>query len=780
MRIRTVPLRTGLGLTVLMMGLFSILLVYLSAGVYRSHSIDNQRAALAGMVKLKSDDLLEQLRANASRLGLEVQQDAAFRDAFRERDTDTLTQLLDKPFHQYFVTAGILRLEQLQVLDAQFNAIAASSAGFAAASSGAPCPDLTVDVLARTGSDRLRPLSQLCNSGDASHLAVVVPVGLLPEGYVQVVTDPLHDLRRLEQELGMPLQLTRNSGAPAYRSQDWDTLPADAAALLVDYPLPATNGKTLLTASLRMDMQDFFDNLQRTRNTVMLSVGIATLFTVLLVRMLTDKLIVRPLQALCTQLRRPDRKLPDAELQTRRSIISEFAELRDLYEVLEDITLTDPLTGLCNRACLELRLQTLLSGSTDEKREHALCQLDLDRFRIVNDTCGHQGGDALLQQLAGLFRDRVRSHDLVARIGGDEFAILLEDCAPAEARLIAKDFIKAVAQHLFSWKGRPFTVGVSIGVAPFSKGSSMKDILAAADAACYLAKENGRNRVHFYRPDDEALLARRDETRWANRLTVALETGSFELYVQPIHPAIIDPQGIRMREVLLWMIDPDGNRISPRTFIPAAERYNLMNLIDRWVIRELCARINAERRHDRHPVYAVNLSGQSLSDEGFLHFLIDTLDSGQVPTERLCFEITETAAITNLARASRMISILKGMGIRFALDDFGSGLSSFNYLKHLNVDYVKIDGSFVRGMAGSSVDRRMVEAINQLAHTMDIKTIAECVENEESFTLLQDIGVDFLQGYYIGRPLPIDRMLVEAPQDAPQPRDPNAKVVPLR
>jgi len=776
MRIRTVPLRTGIGLTILLMGLFTILLVFISEEIYRDQSIDNQRTALSALVQIKSDDLLEQLRSNAVRLGLEVQHQADFRDAFGKRDTTRLAELLEAHFHQYFVTSGLLRLEQLQVFDEHFREVASSGTRAPQYLTGAPCPDLTIATMARNGPARLRPVSQLCNTGDSSHLAVVVPIGLRPEGYVQVVTDPVHDLRHLEQALGMPLRLTRSSGAVAYQSADWGGQTGADQSLVVDYPLHSGTGGTLLTASLRMDMQDFFSNLRRTRDMIMLFVGIATLVTVLLARLLTEKLIVQPMQALCSQLRRHDRRLLDTELHARRNVIGEYAELRELYGVLEDISLTDPLTGLANREHLEHGLQALLECTDSAPREHALCYLDLDRFRIVNDTCGHGAGDLLLQKVADLLRDCVRDHDLVARIDGDKFAVLLEDCTPEDAQSIAAAFRQAVAGYRFIWEDHPFTISTSIGVMPFGKDSKPADIHAAADAACFLAKENGRNRIHLYRPDDEILLARRDETLWANRLYEALETGSFELYAQPIHPAIIGAQAQRMREVLVWMIDPEGNRISPRTFIPAAERYNLMNEVDRWVIERLCRQLGAGHPDDGLPVYTINLSGQSLSDEGFLHFLLDTLDSCQVPCARLCFEITETAAITNLGNARRMISILKGMGVRFALDDFGSGLSSFGYLKHLDVDFIKIDGSFVRDIAGSPVDCRVVEAINQLAHTMDMQTIAECVENEETYSLLQDMGVDYLQGYYIGRPLPIERML----REPVKPRGPDAKVVPIR
>jgi diguanylate cyclase (GGDEF)-like protein len=772
--LRTVPLRTGLGLTILLMGAFSILLVFVSEMIYRSHAIDNQRQALVQLVRLKSTDLIEDLEKTAGRLGLEIQQPAAFRQAFRANDRAAMESQLDSRFEQYFVTAGVLKLEKLLIFDAKFKIVAASGNGIALPADNLQCPSLVRDGQARSGTARLQPVSRLCTLGATPLFSVMVPIGLLPDGYVQVTTDPRHDLARLEDELGMPLRLTLADGAVTYQSASWST--RDADSLDIEYPLLSADGARILTATLRMDVKEFFANLRRTRDLVMLMVAIATIVTVLLTRLLTERLIVQPLQTLCNHLRRRDRSLLETVEPDGKHVISEFAELKELYGVLEDISLTDPLTGLANRVQFERRLDALLHDDSSAAREHTACYMDLDHFKIVNDTCGHPAGDRLLQEIAVLFRQQVRSDDLVARIGGDEFAVLLEDCPPDDARTIAHSFITAINNYHFIRDGHTFTVGVSIGMVPFRKGSLLTEIIGAADAACYLAKEHGRNRIHYYRADDSELLQRRDETRWANRITRALDNDRFELFAQPIHPAVIGAASVHMREVLLWMIDDEGNRISPREFIPAAERYNLMDAIDRWVIRQLCLQLGAISEHDSQNTYAINLSGQSLSDDNFLHFLIDTLDHSHIPTNRLCFEITETAAITNLAKATHLISILKGMGIRFALDDFGSGLSSFTYLKHLSVDYVKIDGSFVRGMAGNPVDCRMVEAIHQMAHAMNIQTIAESVENEESYSLLQEIGVDFLQGYYIGRPLPISNFLrLHRPA-----RDTSARVVPIR
>jgi Amt family ammonium transporter len=579
----------------------------------------------------------------------------------------------------------------------------------------------------------------------------------------------------METDLGMPLKLSLANGQTSYLSENWDSNQVDDTMVL-NHSLQSVDGQDIQSTSLLVDMGDFFTNLNKTRNTVMMVVGLATLLTVLLARLLAERLVIRPLQSLCTQLRhRNTESSYPSTAPAGNHVISEFAELKELYDVLEEMSLTDPLTGLANRTQFERSLGAMLIRSDDNDGQHAVCYLDLDRFKIVNDTCGHAAGDDLLVQVARIFSDTVRSGDLIARIGGDEFAVLLENCPPVQARRIADTFRAAVDDYQFFWEGQPFNIGVSVGVVPFTPGNNrLSDILGAADTACYLAKESGRNRVHYYLPDDQELMHRRNEMRWATRITRALDRSNFVLFTQPIHPAVPGTDNRQMNEVLTWMIDDDGRQIMPGEFIPAAEHYDLMSKIDQWVITTLCKRISS-KDHADIPEYAVNLSGQSLSDESFLHYLVDRLDEFDVPSHKICFEITETAAIVNLDKAVRLISILKGMGIRFSLDDFGSGLSSFTYLKNLHVDYVKIDGGFVRGITTNPVDHKMVQAINQMAHTMGIQTIAECVENEETYSMLRDMNVDFVQGYFLGRPQPIDK----AEQATKKTPASTGKVIPL-
>jgi diguanylate cyclase (GGDEF)-like protein/PAS domain S-box-containing protein len=424
----------------------------------------------------------------------------------------------------------------------------------------------------------------------------------------------------------------------------------------------------------------------------------------------------------------------------------------------------DSLTGLINRHEFEDCINQALESAATDGRHHAMCYIDLDQFKIVNDCCGHIAGDQLLKELAGILHSLVRENDVLARLGGDEFGVLLEGCPLDKAFSIAEALRDAIGKFRFAWGDRLFEIGASIGlVAITSDSGSLTDVLSAADSACYAAKDRGRNRVHVYRANDTALLQRRGEMRWVGRIHKALEEDNFCLYYQtmlPLNPAAAS--GVHY-ELLLRMKDPEDGLTLPSAFLPAAERYSLMPTLDRWVIRRALSWLSRNGSGNDLATCAINLSGQSLCDDRFLNFVVDELSQAGVRASQLCFEITETAAIANLSRAMRFISTLKGMGCRFALDDFGSGLSSFTYLKNLPVDYLKIDGTFIKDMMSDPIDHAMVESINQIGHVMRIQTIAEWVESEAILLELKKIGVDYAQGYAISPPLPWESPLLVNP-----------------
>jgi diguanylate cyclase (GGDEF)-like protein/PAS domain S-box-containing protein len=433
---------------------------------------------------------------------------------------------------------------------------------------------------------------------------------------------------------------------------------------------------------------------------------------------------------------------------------------RQLHRKLSYQASHDSLTGLINRREFEERLSRALG---DLERVGAppqvLLYMDLDQFKVVNDTCGHTAGDLLLRQLGELLQSRVRDSDVLARLGGDEFAVLLSNCDLAKAVTVGEALREAIASFRFVWRDRSLQVGVSIGAVELgTETSEVSDLLSRADVACYVAKDLGRNRIHVYQEGDAAELHR--EMQWIARINKALEEQRFELFFQPI-VAISDAVDPTPRfELLLRMREESGEFVPPNAFIPAAERYNIMPSLDRWVIEQVlenhvCGEASAASRY----ILTVNLSGTTLNDARFLDFILDTVGSKELPPGVLCFEITETAAIENLFHVTRFMNALRSHGCTFALDDFGSGLSSLTYLKNLPVDYLKIDGHFIRNVARDSADRSVVEAIARMATALDIVTIAERVESHAVMHALSLLGVGYAQGYHIARPRPIAELM---------------------
>jgi diguanylate cyclase (GGDEF)-like protein/PAS domain S-box-containing protein len=438
-----------------------------------------------------------------------------------------------------------------------------------------------------------------------------------------------------------------------------------------------------------------------------------------------------------------------------------------LQRELEHRARHDSLTGLINRQSFEHTLEAIL-GSRADDRQHSLCFIDLDRFKILNDSAGHAAGDLLLRQLAQRLQKRVRSHDVLARLGGDEFGLLLPDCSSEDASRLCAQLIDSVNALHFSWEGSTFTLGASIGVVPFQAGHlSLNELMSRADVACYSAKNEGRNRVVIYAGDDSVAARNHQQIQIAASIREALEAGRFALYAQPIVPLNTTLQQLRPIELLVRLRTREGQLLSPAAFIPAAERYGLMAAIDRWVIAHALLEHGHALASHRDVGISINLSGTSFNDPDFADYLRSVIRNSPFTPERICFEITETAMVNNIVQAAELVQLLKGMGCRVALDDFGSGLSSFNYLKNFAVDVVKIDGSFVRGLAGNRIDRAIVESINQIAHQLGARTVAEFVESAEVAAQLREIGVDYAQGYHYARPEPLIGLLQRLAQDSP-------------
>ena len=419
----------------------------------------------------------------------------------------------------------------------------------------------------------------------------------------------------------------------------------------------------------------------------------------------------------------------------------------------------DALTGLVNRQEFEQQLHGAIATAKNNNQQHTLCYLDLDQFKIINDTCGHLAGDELLRQVATLLKGQIRATDTLARLGGDEFGILLTQCPLKRAGRVADTIQKSFQEFRFIWENKVYTIGASLSLVPINQTThDLAELFGAADAACYAAKDKGRNRIHIYRANDSELKQQRGERQWIYKITQAIEENRFCLYRQKIAPitesALLEGEHY---EVLLRLLDEKGTIVPPMAFIPAAERYGLMPAIDRWVISTFFSHykhLYQQQKNTQRLLYTINISGASVNDDQFLRFLKEQFVQHSVPALTICFEITETVAIANMNKAVEFVSELKQLGCYFSLDDFGSGMSSFTYLKNLPVDYLKIDGHFVENMISDPINLAMVNSINQIGHVMGIQTIAEFVENQTIFEQLRLLGVDYAQGYGIARPCP--------------------------
>ena len=447
-------------------------------------------------------------------------------------------------------------------------------------------------------------------------------------------------------------------------------------------------------------------------------------------------------------------KSPDGSITGAVVIMHDVTEVRGLTQQMSYQATHDPLTGLINRREFERRLEQSLHSVRDEKSSHVLCYLDLDRFKVVNDTCGHMPGDNLLRELSAIIKDQVRDSDFVARLGGDEFGMLLMGCPLLKARQIADDAIRAVHDYRFVWQDRIFNVGVSIGLVEIGRDSgTIQEILNAADSACYIAKQQGRGQAHVYSVKDEASARQRGEIHWLGLLQDALKEDRFEIYSQPIISLSGSSQDGPAVEVLLRLRDHENNIILPKQFIQAAERYQLMVSVDQWMVQATLAAIGQGAiRLPRGRSCSINISGQTLNEASFLEFVVDCLDHSQVDPEQICFEVDESAVMGDFERVRRFIGVLHGIGCQFGLDDFGRGIGSFSSLQDLSIDFLKIDGVYTSDLQENSLNHQVVSAITRLSKTVGFKVIAEQVEGQEEFDALRKVGVDYVQGYYVQHP----------------------------
>jgi len=435
-------------------------------------------------------------------------------------------------------------------------------------------------------------------------------------------------------------------------------------------------------------------------------------------------------------------------------------EIKNRTKELQNLAVHDTITGLYNRYEFERRLSFALKYSSKAAGQSIMCYVDLDQFKVVNDTSGHAAGDELLKHISLILQKGVGKKDIVARLGGDEFGILFLGSPMEEVLRKANKILRAIKEYRFSYDGKIFVIGASMGMVAIERDCcSLVDIISAADSACYEAKEKGRNCIHVASRDDKKMQEKRGEMQWLAKLAQALEEEKFRLYIQPIKSLQDDSASMQHFEVLIRLEERNGKIISPMAFIPPAERYGMMSRIDKWVIEAVFKEYT--RLHEKNNAlyrFSINLSGLSLNDEGLSTYIYDMFKRYQVPYQAICFEITETAAVGNLNVALKFINTMQALGCKFSLDDFGSGLSSFSYLQNMPVDYLKIDGAFVNDIDTNEINRAMVKSINEISHVMGMKTICEFVETQEVEVILKEMGIDFAQGYYYARPEPIGNL----------------------
>jgi len=458
---------------------------------------------------------------------------------------------------------------------------------------------------------------------------------------------------------------------------------------------------------------------------------------------------------------------PDHRITGVMVLLQDVSRLRKMHDSLAHEARHDTLTGLVNRREFQARLEAAFATARSRSESHALCYLDLDQFKVINDSCGHAAGDQLLRKVTDLLKSLLPGNETLARLGGDEFGLLIQNASIDDAVRLAETLLAAIKAFRFNWEGRTFSIGVSIGVTVITrKSTDLKTVVSTADAACYAAKEKGRNRVQVYNPDDIELDQRQEEMRALSQITSALDENRYVLYYQPIIPVCARNDGSQHCEILVRMVNADGTLVQPGQFIPAAERYNLMPSLDRWIIERVFKVFHQRfptRELKREQQWSVNISGTSLSGDGFVDFIRAQAARYEIVPESICFEITETAAIADVDRVSNFLWGLRMDGFRFALDDFGIGMSSFSYLKSLPVDYVKIDGEFVKNILDEKVSLAMTEAITRVVKVMGIQVVAEYVESIPILNKLREIGVDYAQGYGVSEPIMLEDVTRIAP-----------------
>ncbi len=758
-------LRTSLVVTIVAMGLLALALVVLSGSVYRSLAVDQQRAAVAQMIRQQTDTLLKDLQRESYRVAGLIQQKPTFRANLASRDATAVRQRLDSELQALVTGANGTVVTRLLAFDGRFELLGESSLDRRRRGPGAlTCPNVLARVRSKKGAMPKSAAGGFCETRTLPYYAVVVPVG--PEeavGYLGVIVDPVRQLGALEGVLNMPVRLT-SRGDTLFQSHTWPQPDKAQRFLVAEYTqeFPGTSKK--IEIAVAKDLASFSEKLLNTRFLLIVVAMFVTLTAVVVALMVLQHTALNPLQALTEQLRklRQDKRHLGQRVEVSGNAeVSELAagfndmttRLKELYESLEHMAFTDHLTGLPNRMLFHDRLQQAILGARRETKPFALFIMDLDHFKDVNDTVGHHVGDVILQQVGQRLRDKLRKSDTVARMGGDEFAVLLVTVGEQHAEMAARMLLKALRAP-FIVEGQGFEIGASIGIALYpDHGRDVNTLTQRADVAMYAAKNNNSGFAFYSSELDEHMPNR---LALMGELRHAVDREEFVVYYQP--KVDLHSGQLTGLEALTRWRHPEKDIVLPDTFIPLMEQSGLIRSLTPWVLSAAL-----QDCHDWHAdgfdiTVSVNLSTRDLQDPYIVDTLCDVIAACDGQPSWLELEITESAVMTDPVRAMEALGDIADMGIGLSIDDFGTGYSSLGYLKKLPVSVIKIDKSFVIGMKDDENDATIVRSSIDLAHNMGLTVVAEGVENADTFSLLTSLGCDAAQGIFISRPMPAAKL----------------------
>jgi diguanylate cyclase (GGDEF)-like protein len=789
MRLNRLPMCASLIAIIVVMGVMGVLLALASGRVYRDLAIDNQRASLGEHLKVWVNELRNDFETESREIVQIGKSDPELMAAIRSKNKITTGNRLKKLHQHPFFNMGEMELRKLQALDQDFNPIASTppeSENINSNSAG--CQSLRTQATRRTGAERHKPITGICIADKEVLFESIQPAGEDPRaGYLQITFNMLHNIAEPNAFMGLPLKLSVVNGAVLYKTVSWPRPEAMGDKLVVESSMNAYfPAKSQLTIGVLRDMRAFDESLAQTERVVLIAAALTTALTVLIALLALQKTAVKPLRRLTEQLRRvmQDKDYLGQQVQVGGNAeVMELAagfnamttRLKELYESLESMAYTDSLTKLPNRVQFHDRLELAVTQAKHDYKPFALFIMDLDGFKDINDTLGHHVGDKLLQQVAARLRSKLRESDMVARLGGDEFAVLLPAVSDKQAIMAAR-MLRQSLRNPFEIEDQCLDIGVSIGIALYpDHGVDVNVLMQRADVAMYAAKHSNNGHALY-----DAKLDPHTPTRLAlmGELRLAVEQEQFVLFYQPM--VDLKTNQITGVEALVRWNHPSLELMLPDKFIPMLEQSGLIRNITPWVLNELLRESESLRTQELPITFSMNLSVRNLQDPYLVEAIAEQIEASQLQPQWLQLEITESAVMEDPDRAIEVLTRLSNMGLRLAIDDFGTGYSSLSYLKKLPVNTIKIDKSFVIGMAKDANDVAIVRTSIDLAHNLGFKVVAEGVENEETLKHLTALGCDVAQGYFISRPLSTEELGVWLKQSVWAQAQRNSKIVRLQ